>query len=218
MEEKNVSFQWLRPHSLAFLRDATKLCIFSNHKNDKFCDLLKGLEDLASDCVFYGESIHYKKFKEVTLSFMPELGEFFVVQRLQQLSDIDSTPNTDELLAILIGFLVETIGELLNCGMDSNILVSNQVKFLLKKLESILAFIADTPMQLNEKELNNNIMAEIESVANEAGFFLHSFFFTAELVTKTYMDLTLTALVERIETVQMKIKDHCIVVPKQPDC
>ncbi|XP_022846902.1 putative late blight resistance protein homolog R1A-3 [Olea europaea var. sylvestris] len=229
--EQIVSFQWHGPHFLAFLRYATKLCLSSNYKNErfnflhyamKFClcfnkkhgrfnDLLKHLDDSASDCIRYGETEHYKIFLENLLSFLPAIREFFTVQKLLQLSD--ATPNTNELLASFIGFLVEAIGELLNCGPDSNFLGSHQVEFLLKELESLLSFLGDS-----EPEKKDNILTEIEGIANEAGFFLHSFFFTADLVTATKMDLALTALVERIEILQVRIKDHCIAFSEEVNC
>ncbi|CAA3027775.1 late blight resistance homolog R1A-3 [Olea europaea subsp. europaea] len=226
--EQIVSFQWHGPHFLAFLRYATKLCLSSNYKNDRFnflyyatklclCfnykhdrfnDLLKHLEDSASDCTLHGETEHYKIFLEILLSFLPEIREFFTIQKLLQLSD--GTPNTNEIVASFIGFLVETIEELLNCGPDSSVLVSYQVTFLLKELESLLFFLGDA-----EPELNNNILTEIEAVANEAGFFLHSFFFTTDLVTLSKMDLALSALGKRIEILQVRIKDHCTAASKE---
>ncbi|CAA2987378.1 Hypothetical predicted protein [Olea europaea subsp. europaea] len=66
-----------------------------------------------------------------------------------------------------------------------------------------------------EPEENNNILTEIKTVANEAGFFLHSFFFTANLITATKMDLTLSALVKKIEILQMRIKDYCIALSEE---
>ncbi|CAA2961685.1 late blight resistance homolog R1A-10 [Olea europaea subsp. europaea] len=216
--EQTISYQWHGPHFLAFLRYATKLCRFLhyatkhclcfNNKHGRFNDLLKHLDDSASDCIRYGEAEHYKIFLEILLSFMPEIRDFFTNQKLLQLSD--GIPNTNELLASFMGFLAETIGELLNCGPDSSVLVSYQVRFLLKKLESLLVFLRDA-----KPEPNNNILTEIEAVANEAGFFLHSFFFTADLVTATKMDLALSALVERIEIVQVRIEDHFMAASEE---
>ncbi|XP_022846898.1 putative late blight resistance protein homolog R1A-10 [Olea europaea var. sylvestris] len=226
--EQTISYKWHGPHFFAFLRYATKLCLSSNYKSercsflhyatklclcfnkkhDRFNDLLKNLDDSASNCIIYGETEYYKIFLEVLLSFLPEIREFFTVRKLLQLSD--GTPNANEILASFIGFLVETIGELLNCLSDSSDLVSYQVKFLLTELESLLNFLGDT-----EPEKNNNILTEIEAVANEAGFFLHSFFFTAGLVTMTEMDLAFSALVKRIEILQVRIKDHCIAASEE---
>ncbi|KAL2531300.1 NB-ARC domain-containing protein [Abeliophyllum distichum] len=185
----------------------------TSSSHDKFSELLKSLDDSVSDCILYGESGHYKIFLEIILSFMQEFKEFFTIQNLQQFSD--STPKTNELVASFIDFLVVTIGELLNFGTDSSVLVSDQVKFLLKELESLLTFLGDNPTQCAEPE-QNNIVTEIEVKASEAGFFLHCFFFTTDLVTATKMDLALSVLLQRIEIVEVKIKDHCVAVSKLP--
>ncbi|KAL2552865.1 putative late blight resistance protein-like protein R1A-6 [Forsythia ovata] len=205
-------FQWNGPHFLAILRYSVTLC--SNSEHDRFSDQLRRLEDLAYACFLGKRSTYYIRFLEVLVSYMPELRQFFEVPKLQHYL-FDATHKKNELVASFIDFLIEYLGEILNSGMNSGVLVSDQIKLLLKELKFLLTFLGDTLIQSTEPE-ENNILTEIEAVANQAGNFLCLFFFTTDRVTLTKMDLVLSDLLQRIEVVKTEIKDQCITVSKLP--
>ncbi|KAL2532576.1 putative disease resistance protein [Abeliophyllum distichum] len=205
-------FQWNGPHFLAILRYSVTLC--SNSEHDSFSDQLRRLEDLAYDCFLGKRSTYYIKFLEMLVSFMPELRQFFEVPKLQHYL-FDAIPRKNELVASFIDFLIESLGEILNSGTNSGVLVSDQIKLLLKELKFLLTFLGDTLIQSTEPE-EKNILTEIEAVANQAGNFLYLFFFTTDRVTLTKMDLVLSDLSRRIEVVKTGIKDQCITVSKLP--
>ncbi|XP_022846896.1 putative late blight resistance protein homolog R1C-3 [Olea europaea var. sylvestris] len=208
--EKVVSFQWLGPHFLTFLKWATQSLKFFHRSHDRLHylhDPLKRLDDSAFRCLLFGETEHYRNFTETILSFMPHIRVFLTIQGLLQLF------NREIILRVrasFIDFLFQSIGELLISQANSSVLVSNQVKVLLKELKFLLTFLADT-IRRNEAQ-SNIFLAEVDVVINEVGLFLHSFFFTADPVTLNKMDLAISVLLERIEIVKVKIKDYRIAV------
>ncbi|XP_022862080.1 putative late blight resistance protein homolog R1A-10 [Olea europaea var. sylvestris] len=219
--EKNVSFQWLGPHFLTFLKYVEELlrCFYPDccrpfTMHNPYC-LLKRLDDSAFDCILYEaifshhDNEHYKIFLQIILTSMPKLNEFFTIQ-----TSITNNFKVNKHWEIFIEFLFETIRELLSCHKDSTVLVSNQLKFLQKGLKFLLTFIF-YPIPSYEKEQKKSIFTEIEAVFNEAGLFLHSFFFTTDLVTTTEMDLAISGLLERIEIVLVKIKYYSISVSSE---
>lgn len=117
-----------------------------------------------------------------------------------------------KLVERFIDFLLETIEELLNFRTCFSVLVSNQVEVHLKELKFLLSLLADHRKLCIGLALCKNTLTEIKALSNEAGLFLHSFFFTMDLVTTTKMDLALSVLLERIEIAKVKIKDHCVAV------
>ncbi|XP_022846865.1 putative late blight resistance protein homolog R1A-10 [Olea europaea var. sylvestris] len=219
--EKNVSFQWLGPHFLTFLKYVKELlrCFypdccrpFTMHNP---CCLLKRLDDSAFDCILYEEIFsyhdneHYKIFLQIVLTSMPKLNEFFTIQ-----TSITNNFKVNKNWEIFTEFLFETIRELLSCHKDSTVLVSNQLEFLQKGLKFLLTFIF-YPIPSYDEEQKKSIFTEIEAVFNEAGLFLHSFFFTTDLVTTPKMDLAIFGLLERIEIVLVKIKYYSIAVSSE---
>ncbi|CAA2980032.1 late blight resistance homolog R1A-10 [Olea europaea subsp. europaea] len=219
--EKNVSFQWLGPHFLTFLKYVKEVLQLYHpdyyrplNMYNPYC-LLKRLDDSASDCILYEEIFshhdneHYKIFLEIILISMPKLNEFFTIQ-----TSIIKNAIVNKHWEIFIVFLFETIQELLSCHKDSTVLVSNQLELFQKGLKFLLAFLF-YPIPSYKKEQKKSIFAEIEAVFNEAGLFLHSFFFTTDLVTTTKMDLAISGLLERIEIVLVKIKYYIIAVSSE---
>ncbi|XP_022846874.1 putative late blight resistance protein homolog R1A-3 [Olea europaea var. sylvestris] len=215
--EKNVSFQWLGPHFLTFLKYVKEVLQWFYPDRcgpltmyNPYC-LLKRLDDSASDCILYEEIVshhdneHYKNFLETILASMPKLNKFFTIQT-------SIAYNSIKRWKIFIDFLFETIRELLKCQKDSIVLVSNQVKFLQKGLNFLFAFLVYPSPSYERK---TSIFTEIEAVFNEAGLFLHSFFFTTDLVTTPKMDLAIFGLLERIENVLVKIKYYSIAVSSE---
>ncbi|XP_022846869.1 putative late blight resistance protein homolog R1A-10 [Olea europaea var. sylvestris] len=214
--EKNVSFQWLGPHFLTFLKYVKELlrcfspdCRIPFTMHSPYC-LLKYLDDSAFDCILYEEIVshhdneHYKNFLEIILASMPKLNKFFTIETQCHPTE----------LKIFIDFLFETIRELLKCQKDSTVLVSNRLECLPKGLKFLLTFLF-YPIPSYEEKLKESIFTEIEAVFNEAGLFLHSFFFTTDLVTTTKMDLAIFGLLERIEIVLVKIKYYSIAVSSE---
>ncbi|XP_022846871.1 putative late blight resistance protein homolog R1A-3 [Olea europaea var. sylvestris] len=219
--EKNVSFQWLGPHFLTFLKYVKELlrCFYPDccrpfTMHNPYC-LLKRLDDSAFDCILYEEIFshhdneHYKIFLQIVLTSMPKLNEFFTIQ-----TSITNNFKVNKHWEIFIEFLFETIRELLSCHKDSTVLVSNQLEFLQKGLKFLLTFIF-YPIPSYDEEQMKSIFTEIEAVFNEAGLFLHSFFFTTDLVTTTKVDLAISGLLERIEIVLVKIKYYSIAVSSE---
>ncbi|KAL2528411.1 putative late blight resistance protein-like protein R1A-10 [Forsythia ovata] len=109
-------------------------------------------------------------------SFLLELREFFTVPKPQQYLSC-STFKTNELVASFIDFLLEDLEEFLGQRYLSRFFTV-QLNPLLKNLKFLLIILGDTPFRCAELEETKNILAEIESIANEAGIFFHSFFFT----------------------------------------
>ncbi|XP_022861862.1 uncharacterized protein LOC111382188 [Olea europaea var. sylvestris] len=239
--EKIVNFQWLGPHFLTFLKHAKKLHhnripLEENYFSRRFIDLLKCLDDAASNCIFYGETEHYKTFLEIILTFMLYIKELFTLQNLLEL--FGRSEHHYRLQASFINFLFDTIGELLNCETYSSVLVSNQVKVLWKDLTFLLTFFVDTMQCINlerkkimipefgyitkeeqiEQMFKGNIFTEIEHVYDTVGVFLHKFFFTTDHVTTTKMDEPIYLLLKRIASVQKEIKNHCIEVSMNLNC
>ncbi|CAA2934882.1 Hypothetical predicted protein [Olea europaea subsp. europaea] len=237
--EKIVSFQWLGPHFLAILKYARRLYTarFLRYyydpairsipqSNNRFCELLELLDDSACASILHGETEDYENFLEIIISFMPELKNFFTMQNLLHLLQFpdSSTSSTFYLKGIFTGtlildtwansieFLIEKLEILLRCRRHSNVLVSNhQVNVLLKELKFLFTVIVDKEYK-GVEELGMVILTEIDAVFIEAGLFLHSFFFTTNIVTAKEMDLAVFVLLERIEIVKVKIKDHWLAV------
>lgn len=159
-------FQWNGPHFLAILRYAVTLN--SNSEHDRFTDLLRRLEDSAYYCFLGKNSIYYKRFLEMLVSFMPKLWEFLAVPKPRQYL-FDAALKKNELVASFVAFLIEDLGEILNSGTNSGVLVSDQIKVLLKELKFLLTFLGDIPLQCSKPEYNN-IMTEIEEI-----FYVRSF-------------------------------------------
>ncbi|CAA2959335.1 Hypothetical predicted protein [Olea europaea subsp. europaea] len=154
---------------------------------------------------------------------MPQTTDFFTSPYL--LSD-----SVEYIPPYRIFFILETIGSLLYCGTDSSLLVRNQVKVLLKDLK-FLYFLSVDIVQCSKGghgelaavinamgEQVDSIFVEFEAVCKEVRLFLHSFFFTTDLVTMTKMDLAISVLLERTEIVKVKIKDYCTVVYMKMNC
>ncbi|CAA2956192.1 late blight resistance homolog R1A-3 [Olea europaea subsp. europaea] len=131
-------FQWNGPHFLAILRYAVTLN--SNSEHDRFTDLLRRLEDSAYYCFLGKNSIYYKRFLEMLVSFMPKLWEFLAVPKPRQYL-FDAALKKNELVASFVAFLIEDLGEILNSGTNSGVLVSDQIKVLLKELKFLLTFL-----------------------------------------------------------------------------
>ncbi|CAA2964204.1 late blight resistance homolog R1A-10 [Olea europaea subsp. europaea] len=139
---------------------------------------------------------------------MPKLNKFFTIQ-----TSITNNSKVNKHWEIFIVFLFETIQELLSCHKDSTVLVSNQLEFLQKGLKFLPTFLFYSIPSYEEEQ--KSIFSEIEAVFNEVGLFLHSFFFTTDLVTTTKMDLAIFDLLERIDIVLVKIKYYSIAVSSE---
>ncbi|XP_022861860.1 putative late blight resistance protein homolog R1B-17 [Olea europaea var. sylvestris] len=228
--EKLVNFQWLGPHFLAFLKYAKELhedliIPEGNDFSPRFIDLLKCLDDAASNCILYGETEHYKNFLEIILSFMPYIKKLFTLQNTLEFECNGYGDPHYVLRESFINFLYETIGELLNCETYSSVLVSNQVKVLWKELKFLLTFFVDTMQYTSEMEqqqieqmFEGNTITEIGHVYDTVGVFLHKLFFTTDHVTTTEMDEPIFLLLKRIASVQKEIKNHYIEVSMKLTC
>ncbi|KAL2549347.1 putative late blight resistance protein-like protein R1B-12 [Forsythia ovata] len=87
---------------------------------------------------------------------------------------------------------------------------------LLKKLKFLLFIIGDTPFRCTEIEETKNILAKIELIANEAGIFFHSFFFTKNLVKEMRLsEATQSILLPKFKMVKENIKKHCVTFSNQ---
>ncbi|CAA2992527.1 late blight resistance homolog R1A-10 [Olea europaea subsp. europaea] len=220
--EKNVSFQWFGPIFLTFLKYANVLQRFYcspiyTPLQPFYCRpiyprfLLMDLDDSAFKLLCAdNESIpcHDMDFK-FFLDELQKLKMFFTIQN-PLLIHYKVVKDGE----IFIDFLFESIRELLSCHKDSTVLVSNQLEFLQKGLKFLLTFLF-YPIPSYEKEQKKSIFTEIEAVFNEAGHFLHSFFFTVDHVTTSKMDLAIFGLLERIEIVLVKIKYYSIAVSSE---
>ncbi|KAL2549312.1 putative late blight resistance protein-like protein R1B-12 [Forsythia ovata] len=98
-----------------------------------------------------------------------------------------------------------------------SVFLTVQMNPLLKKLKFLLFIIGDTPFRCTEIEETKNILAKIELIANEAGIFFHSFFFTKNLVKEMRISEAMQSiLLLKFKMVKEKIKKHCVTFSNQP--
>ncbi|KAL2528413.1 putative late blight resistance protein-like protein R1B-12 [Forsythia ovata] len=215
-DRKKGGFRWKGPHFLAFLRYLIKLR--PNYNHGRFSDLLRKVEESANRLCKYKnftkKGIYSAKFLHIMDYFLPELREFFAVPKPQQYLSC-STFKTNELVASFIDFLLEDLEEFLGQRYLSRFFTV-QLNPLLKNLKFLLIILGDTPFQRTELEETNNILADIESIDNEAGIFFHSFFFTTYLVKETKIAAAHSVLLPKFKMVKEKIKNHCITVSNLP--
>ncbi|KAL2504824.1 putative disease resistance protein [Abeliophyllum distichum] len=210
VQRKNGGFRWMGPHFSAFLRYLIKLR--PNYNHGIFSDLLR-VEKSAELCC---KNKNVTNFLQIMDSFLPELREFFEAPKPQKYLSC-STFKTTELVASFIDFLVEDLEEFLSQRYLS-VFFTVQMNPLLKKLKFLLFILGDTPFRCTELEETNNILAEIETIANEAGIFFHSFFFTKTLVKETIIsEATRSVLLPKFKMVKKKIKKHCITFSNLPN-
>ncbi|KAL2528404.1 putative late blight resistance protein-like protein R1B-17 [Forsythia ovata] len=209
VQRKNGGFRWMGPHFSAFLSYLIKLR--PNYNHGIFSDLLR-VEKSAELCY---KNKNVTNFLQIMDSFLPELKEFFETPKPQKYLSC-STFKTNELVASFINFLVEDLEEFLGQRYLS-VLFTVQMNPVLKKLKFLLFILGDTPFRCTELEETKNILAEIESIANEAGIFFHSFFFTTNLVKETKIsEETRSVLLPMFKMVKEKIKKHCITFSNLP--
>ncbi|KAI3451642.1 hypothetical protein Pfo_008307 [Paulownia fortunei] len=148
------------------------------------------------------------KDPKIVASFAQELQEFFIVPRLHQLFDRDDTHKKNELVAAFINFLLQ----LLSHKTDFVAAFEDRIDNLEKELRFLLTVLGDTILLCDEHEQVQNLLAEFEAVANEAGSLLHSFFFSMDPVFQT-MDEGLVLLSKHIKLLKYIISEFLILQP-----
>ncbi|KAL2528396.1 putative late blight resistance protein-like protein R1A-10 [Forsythia ovata] len=209
-DRRKGGFRWKGPHLSALLRYLIKL---RPNNHGRFSDLLRKVEESAyrlckntNSAKQWVISVH---FLQVMGSFLPELREFFTVPKPKKNLSC-STFKTNELVASFIDFLLENLEEFLGQRYLSRFFTV-KMNPLLQNLKFLLIILGDTPFRCTELKETKNILAEIESLANEAGISFHSFFFTTNLVKETKIaEVTHSLLLPKFKMVKEKIKKHCI--------
>ncbi|CAA3007970.1 late blight resistance homolog R1A-3 [Olea europaea subsp. europaea] len=176
---------------------------------------LKGLDVLAGRCL--GSSCHSEEFRNFSQrfrSFMTELEVFFRVQNSTR------TPiNRNELVAVFIDLFLEILEEILRLKPNFILRVKESINTLKMGLKFLITFLGDTPSQPTECHTTENVLTDIEVVANSVGDFLYTFFFKRDFISVTDMDQNLSQLLETLRLVTEKIIAHCNTIPQTlPSC
>ncbi|KAL2532915.1 putative disease resistance protein [Abeliophyllum distichum] len=141
-------------------------------------------------------------------SFVAELQVFFQVRN----SNSSLSPN--ELDAVFIDLFLEILEDILRLQPNFILRLKDSIETLKMELKFLITFLGDTPSQPIELETTNNVLADIEAVANDVGSLLYSFFFVTDRISVTAMTQTLSDLLGNVEHVKEEIKEHCITVAK----
>ncbi|KAI3451616.1 hypothetical protein Pfo_008281 [Paulownia fortunei] len=155
-----VKFQWSELQLSVVHGYVLKLVLISDLKVLSYPKLFK-------DPLWYIRTESSIKYAKIVASFTQELQDFFIVPRLHQLSDGYNTLKKNELVAAFINFLLQ----LLYHKTDFVAAFEDRIDNLEKELRFLLTH-----------EEVQNLLAEFEAVANEAGSLLHSFFFSMDPV------------------------------------
>ncbi|KAI3451640.1 hypothetical protein Pfo_008305 [Paulownia fortunei] len=214
MANANEHFPWNSPHFYALLRRL--IGSVPEYRHESYWNLWDELERVAVRMVRYSSSRCHLK---LMVSFTDKLSQLFKGPRLGPSMPESSTPtpSNELLVADFIGFMLETIKELNLCNSTGLIVpVKKEIEILEKQLKFLFIFLDNTPRQCNKIDGLENLLPEINDVANQAGSFLYSFF-TTDGAKEARIDLGLEDLSRKIEFVNAKIKRHCLaLVSKLP--
>ncbi|KAL2493262.1 Disease resistance protein RPP13 [Abeliophyllum distichum] len=211
--KKNKNFETFPGHASLIQFAALKIKAKFSSNDDQVVYLLENLEVSPLYCQFQSRQ-DYKKLSKILLLLLQEIGVFFTVPK-QQLSKSTTYNPPHEIVDFFIDFLLQILQDIHRIHPDFIVSVEGSIEVLWNKLGFLLNFLGDTPC-LHPSEVNP--LTHIESVLNEFGSFLYSFFFVRNQVLAPRMDLELSDLLRNFELLEEKIKEHCIVVSNMPSC
>ncbi|KAI3451636.1 hypothetical protein Pfo_008301 [Paulownia fortunei] len=189
----SVKFNWTLFH-LSLVRDyVSKLGLNSDLRLLSSAKLFKDVKD-----------------PQIVGYFTQEIREFFIVPKLHQLIDRDDTLKKNELVAVFINFLLQ----LLYRRTSSINSIEDRIARLEKELRFLFTVLGDKSLLDAELDQVQNLLAEIEAVANEAGSLVHSVVFStsADRVFKT-MDERLGVLLKHVHLLKVNIKKFSNLLP-----
>ncbi|KAL7131933.1 hypothetical protein ABFS83_12G038200 [Erythranthe nasuta] len=196
--KKFYTFMWNGSHVSAVVRYLQR----SRSSGDISIKLLESLE----------ASRNTSRFPGMVLSFTENLGGFFRVPEVVDLSADCSNYRPNELLASFLDFLLDTVEEIVKCHSDLTDPLEDEMGIMQEQLTFLAAILGDTPFTCT----NNNVLKQVMDVANDAARFLHLYFFTNESHLSR-VDLSLAELLKMFQHVEAKIKEHCSLgVPLLP--
>lgn len=137
---------------------------------------------------------------KIVASFTRELRHFFKVPTLKTLIERENHIKKHQLVRVFLTFL----SELLYHKTDSLDTFKYHIENLEKELRFLVTVLGDKSLAIYEKEFQN-LTAEFETVANEAGRFIHSLLFSTRL-SFGKMDGGFAAVLNHINLLKDKIK------------
>ncbi|KAK6150800.1 hypothetical protein DH2020_015732 [Rehmannia glutinosa] len=153
-----------------------------------------------------------EKVPEMIVAFMQDLLILFEVPKLHELPYHNkNTLNKNELVAAFIDILLQ----LLYHRTVSTTSFEDRINSLEKELRFLVTILGDTPF-IDTAELKQveNLLAEFEAVANDAGILVHSFIFVSRQIFKSIgMDKALDALFKQIECLKANITKFLNLLP-----
>ncbi|XP_022849851.1 putative late blight resistance protein homolog R1B-17 [Olea europaea var. sylvestris] len=206
--ETFVGQRILVPIAVAYME---KLCFHYDQKTY----LLGNFEFLA---VLFENFRAYRKLFELLMSLVQDLRVVFTIPQ-QRMSKITPAPHLNEVVMEFIDFLLQLLEEIMRLEPDFIVPVKGSIKNLQTELGFLISFLGDAPLH-NEVDITKNILSDIKVVVNEVGSFLYSIFSTRDdivLATGRY-SLSLSDFLQEFELLKIKIKKHCITVPKLSGC
>ncbi|CAA2933253.1 late blight resistance homolog R1A-3 isoform X1 [Olea europaea subsp. europaea] len=137
-------------------------------------DLLRLLQSLR-DSRDYENIEGIRNFFREFVSLQQELKVSFTVPNRQILSNLTPTPNSNEVVAAFINFLLLMVEAILHFKEDWIARVKGSFQNLRTELGFLISFLGDTTMHLQPTK---TILIDVEEVVNGVGSFLSSFFLT----------------------------------------
>ncbi|CAA2981047.1 late blight resistance homolog R1A-3 [Olea europaea subsp. europaea] len=174
-------------------------------------DLRDKLELSAMWCNISRSPRAYRAFFELLMPLLQDLRVVFTVPKLR-MSKITPPPHPNELVMVVIDFLVQLLEEIMRLEPDFIVPVKGSIKNLQTELGFLISFLGDAPLR-TEVDVTKNILSDIEVVVNQVGSFLCLLF-----STRGDMSLSLSDILQEFEPLKTKIKEHCIIVPNLPGC
>ncbi|XP_073146510.1 putative late blight resistance protein homolog R1A-3 [Henckelia pumila] len=198
--KKFNTFRWNGSHINAVLCYVLK----SRSSDHGSIDLLNRIE----------ESRDTSRYTKMVLSFTERLREFFTVPEMELANNCRTT---SELLASFLDFLLDVVEQVVSCHANLIDQAEDQIEILQKELKFLISVLGDEPFRCSELDETKCLMKDIEAVANEAGIFLYLYFFTDE-GEHSRIDISLSRLIKKFQSLKTMIKGCCITVFKKPNC
>ncbi|CAA3021976.1 late blight resistance homolog R1A-3 isoform X1 [Olea europaea subsp. europaea] len=161
-------------------------------------DLLRLLQSLR-DSRDYENIEGIRNFFREFVSLQQELKVSFTVPNRQILSNLTPTPNSNEVVAAFINFLLLMVEVILHFKEDWIARVKGSFQNLRTELGFLISFLGDTTMHLQPTK---TILIDVEEVVNGVGSFLSSFFLT----------IVVFILINRVKKAHTRMPDLGVVV------
>ncbi|XP_022870621.1 putative late blight resistance protein homolog R1A-10 isoform X2 [Olea europaea var. sylvestris] len=161
-------------------------------------DLLRLLQSLR-DSRDYENIEGIRNFFREFVSLQQELKVSFTVPNRQILSNLTPTPNSNEVVAAFINFLLLMVQVILHFKEDWIARVKGSFQNLRTELGFLISFLGDTTMHLQPTK---TLLIDVEEVVNGVGSFLSSFFLT----------IVVFILINKVKKAHTRMPDLGVVV------